>query len=160
PTGNAGMLATNTLGQGDTRQVGLDQLVNRGVSIYRSCPSLIWPGSAAVFVAICHLHKGSWTGGRYLDELQVSYISSFLDSEKRLAHPHRLASNADLSFMGTQVHGTGFLLTPDEAQELLASHQRNRDVIRPYLDGATVNKNPDQSADRWVIDFTGMSEEE
>ena len=40
-----GFLATNTIAQGDTRLVGLDQLVARGMSIPRTIPSTKWPGS-------------------------------------------------------------------------------------------------------------------
>jgi len=158
--GNMGLLATNTLSQGDTRQVGLDQITQHGAVIYRACPSQVWPGNAAVFVSTCHLHKGRWSGTRHIDDLVVTHISSFLDQEERLAHPHRLAANANLSFMGTQVHGTGFLLTGTEAKQIIEFDPQNKEVIRPYLDGATVNKRPDQSADRWVIDFSGMTEEQ
>ena len=62
--------------------------------------------------------------------------------------------------MGTQVHGLGFLLEPAEAKFLLGRDPRYQAVLRPYLDGEAVNKNPEQSAERWVIDFTGLTEDE
>ena len=38
-----GLVATNTIAQGDTREVGLDQLVSSG-SIYRAVSSRPWTG--------------------------------------------------------------------------------------------------------------------
>ena len=39
-TGTIGLVATNTLAQGDTREVGLDQLVTNGLTIYNAIPSM------------------------------------------------------------------------------------------------------------------------
>ena len=44
--GSFGLLATNTIAQGDTREVGLDRIVGLGVELIRSVPSLKWPGTA------------------------------------------------------------------------------------------------------------------
>ena len=41
-----GLLATNTIAQGDTREVGLDQLANDNYIINRAVPAE-WPGGAA-----------------------------------------------------------------------------------------------------------------
>jgi len=47
-SGQAGLIATNTLAQGDTREVGLDQLVASGVEICRAIKSKPWPSRSAV----------------------------------------------------------------------------------------------------------------
>jgi Eco57I restriction-modification methylase len=52
PTGLAGLIVTNSLGQGDAREVGLSQVLSRGHSIVRSVPSSSWPGQATVFYAM------------------------------------------------------------------------------------------------------------
>ena len=44
--GMMALLATNTIAQGDTREVGLDQLTAQGFSIPRAVPSVPWPGEA------------------------------------------------------------------------------------------------------------------
>ena len=158
--GALGLLATNTISQGDTREVGLDRLIASDNSIFRAIPSQAWPGNAAVFIAVCHVYGGQWKGRRWLGDSEVPFISSLLDSESRLAHPFRLLANADLSFKGTEVYGLGFILTPDQAIQLIERDPRNSRIVRPYLDGEAVNSTPDQSAERWAIDFSGMSEEE
>jgi len=47
----------------------------------------------------------------------------------------------------------GFVLSPGEAEQLIAKSERNRDVILPFLNGAEFNSTPDQSGSRWVIFF-------
>ena len=37
--GTAGLLATNTIAQGDTREVGLDQLIAHGATVFRAIPA-------------------------------------------------------------------------------------------------------------------------
>src|SRR6185295_7598531 len=53
--GHFGLIATNTIAQGDTREVGLDQLVSElhpdRVVLTRAVPSRPWPGEASLEVA-------------------------------------------------------------------------------------------------------------
>ena len=60
PNGTFGLLATNTIAQGDTREVGLEQLVKGGFSILRGIASRKWPGTANLEVAHVWMHKGPW----------------------------------------------------------------------------------------------------
>ena len=66
---------------------------------------------------------------------------------------YRLAANQDKSFQGSIVLGMGFVLTPEEAQALIAKDPRNKDVLFPYLNGEDLNSRPYQHASRWVINF-------
>jgi hypothetical protein len=87
--GSFGLVATNTIAQGDTREVGLDQLVKQptlsatkttyegGGSIYRAVPSRKWEGSAALEVAYVWLYQGEWKGEFILDEKPVKGITSY-----------------------------------------------------------------------------------
>ena len=43
PKGNIGLIATNSIAQGDTRKVGLDQMVADGFTITRAIQSRSWP---------------------------------------------------------------------------------------------------------------------
>jgi hypothetical protein len=152
--GGMGLLATNTIAQGDTREVGLDQMENSGFSIPRAVSSRKWPGTAAVEVAHVWLRRGPWNGDYYLDDMPVSGITSYLTVPgKAVGKPYRLAANAGKSFQGSIVLGMGFVLEPEEAQALIAKDPRNRDVLFPYLNGQDLNSRPDQSPSRWVINF-------
>ncbi|MCK6685975.1 MAG: BREX-1 system adenine-specific DNA-methyltransferase PglX, partial [Thermoanaerobaculia bacterium] len=151
--GMAGLLATNTIAQGDTREVGLDQLLGYGFSIPRAIPSRKWPGQANLEVAHVWMRKGPW-GESVLDEKPVPKITAFLTPPgKAEGKPQRLAENADKSFQGSNVLGMGFVLEPDEAQALIEKDPRNKDVLFPYLHGEDLNTRSDHSASRWVINF-------
>ena len=154
PGGMAGLLATNTLAQGDTREVGLDQLVERGLRIPRAIPSRKWPGTANLEVAQVWLHKGDWQGSWMVNDSPVSGITPYLTEPGRVSGPpKRLKANEGKSFQGSIVLGMGFVLDPAEAADLLARDPRHRDCLFPYLNGEDLNSRPDQSPSRWVINF-------
>ena len=152
--GQFGFLATNTIAQGDTREVGLDQLTADGCVIPRAVPTRPWPGTANLEVAHVWLRRGRWNSPFLLDEKHVSGISSFLTEPGTVVGPpQRLASNTGKSFIGSYVLGMGFVIEPEEAQRLIDKDPRNRDVLFPYLNGEDLNSRPDQSPSRWVINF-------
>lgn len=158
PGGMAGLLATNTIAQGDTREVGLDQLAERGVAIPRAIPSRKWPGGANLEVAHVWLHRTpqdrAWQAGWTLNDRPVSGITPYLTEPGTVVGPpHRLKANADKSFIGSYVLGMGFVLDPDEAEALLAQDARHRDCLFPYINGKDLTSRPDQSPSRWVINY-------
>lgn len=154
PNGTFGLVATNTIAQGDTREVGLDQLAAQGYTIPRAVPSRPWPGAAALEVAYVWLHKGNWHQTYVLNDQPVDGITPFLTVPgKAVGNPHRLVANENKSFIGSYVLGMGFVLEPEEAQALIAKDPKNKDVLFPYLNGQDLNSNPDQSPSRWVINF-------
>jgi hypothetical protein len=152
--GMAALLATNTIAQGDTRDVGLDQITASGWTIPRAIPSRKWPGEASLEVAHIWLKHGQWQGPSFLNDKAVESITSFLTTPgKSQGKPYILSANADKSFQGSIVLGMGFILEPEEAQALIAKDPRNKDVLFPYLNGEDLNSRADQSPSRWVINF-------
>jgi Eco57I restriction-modification methylase/restriction-modification enzyme MmeI-like protein len=152
--GGFGMLATNTIAQGDTREVGLEQLVQDRCVIIRSLPSQPWPGAAALDVSVVWLRRGAWRGEHVLDYKPVAGITPFLTVPGAASgKPYRLKVNEGKSFQGSIVLGMGFVLTPEEAHALSEKDPRNRDVLFPYLNGEDLNSRPDQSPSRWAINF-------
>ncbi|WP_370011851.1 type IIL restriction-modification enzyme MmeI [Nocardiopsis sp. LDBS0036] len=161
PQGRTGLITTNTIAQGDTREVGLDQVVEGGWDIYRASKSRPWPGGANVHVSLV------WTGHRgereqpVLEAAETRGITPSLDARSRVSgNPKKLAANAGQSFQGSIVLGEGFVLEPEQAHELIRRDPRNRKVLFPYLIGKDLNSRPDCSPSRWVINFGSMSEEE
>jgi hypothetical protein len=152
--GQFGFLATNTIAQGDTREVGLDQLTAKGCVIPRAVPSRPWPGTASLEVAHVWLRRGRWHPPFLLNDKPVSGITPFLTEPGIVSgSPHRLAANVGKSFQGSIVLGMGFVLEPEEAQRLIDKNARNKDVLFPYLNGEDLNSRLDQSPSRWVINF-------
>jgi len=152
--GQAGLLATNTIGQGDTREVGLEQLVEKGWTIPRAVPSRKWPGGANLEVSHIWLKQGIWKNNYVLDDVTVASITPFLTKPGETeGKPYSLTTNSNKSFIGSYVLGMGFILESYEAQALIAKDPRNKEVLFPYLNGEDLNSTPDQSPSRWVINF-------
>lgn len=149
-TGQTGLIGTNTLAQGDTREVGLDQLVARGVSIIRAVKSRRWPSrSAALEYCV------AWTSN-VRPAAGIPLLTSSLEPESRVAGtPKRLRGSAGIAYIGNFVNGIGFVLSDDERDALLAAEPRSSEVVRRYLNGRDVNTHPEQAASRWIIDFHG-----
>jgi hypothetical protein len=55
--GTLGLIATNTIAQGDTRSNGLRFICNNGGMIYNATRRYKWPGLAAVVVSLLHIMK-------------------------------------------------------------------------------------------------------
>ncbi len=154
PSGTFGLLATNTIAQGGTREVGLDQLVQAGFAIYRAVPSRKWPGTANLEVAHVWGLRGNWSGVRMLEEVLVRGITSSLSVPGAVAGtPYRLHANAGKSFQGSIVLGMGFLMLPAEAEALIKKSGKSKDVLFLYLNAEDLTSRPDQSPSRWAINF-------
>lgn len=152
--GRIGIIATNTIAQGDTREVGLDQAVGSGWDIYRAVKSQPWPGTASLEVSLLWVCHSVDNKNPTLDGRVVRGITPSLDSQSRVSgNPHRLAENLGKSFQGMVVVGTGFVLDPDQARGLIERDPRNRDVLFPYINGEDLNSTHNTSATRWIINF-------
>jgi hypothetical protein len=161
--GTLGLIATNTVAQGDSREVGLDAMVAAGFTITRAIQSRSWPASSANLE-----YAAVWgTVGpvsddipRVSDDIEVRRISTLLEPAGRVdGNPVRLAENSGLGFIGCYLLGMGFVVSPDEAQEWIAADARNAEVLFPYLNGEDLNSRPDTSPSRWAIDFNDWPEE-
>nr|WP_197466791.1 DNA methyltransferase [Tsukamurella pseudospumae] len=161
--GTLGLIATNTVAQGDSREVSLDAMVASGFTITRAIQSRSWPASSANLE-----YAAVWgTVGpvadevpRISDDAAVRRISTLLEPAGRATGtPVRLAENSNVTYEGMKPYGQGFILTPDEAQLWIAADARNTEVLFPYLNGEDLNSRPDASPSRWAIDFNDWPEE-
>jgi hypothetical protein len=132
----------------------LDQLAKQNVMFYRAVPSRPWPGSAALEVAYVWGIVDKWANEFVLNGEAVKGITPFLTVPgQAMGNPKKLEANKNKSFQGSIVLGMGFVLEPEEAQALIEKDSKNKDVVFPYLNGQDLNTNPDQSPNRWVINF-------
>src|SRR5439155_20559660 len=76
--GTLGLIATNTIAQGDTRSAGLRWICNNGGTIYAATRRHKWPGLAAVVVSVVHICRSSTFQGAVLDGHKVGRSSAFL----------------------------------------------------------------------------------
>ncbi|EIV94893.1 type IIL restriction-modification enzyme MmeI [Frankia sp. QA3] len=158
--GHVGLIATNTLAQGDSRAVGLDRILSGGVCIRRAIKSAPWPSKSATleFCAVwTSMDKIGESARPLLDGNLVKEISSSLDiSDSGPRTFYRLAKSAKLVHYGTYVHGTGFTVEPGLAANWIKSNSKSKEVLYPYLNGQDLNSNPDFEASRWIINFRTM----
>lgn len=156
--GTLGLLATNTIAQGDTREVGLDSLLNKDFTIFRAVKSQRWSGSAAVEIACLWLKRGRWNSPTILDGESVTGITSHLTPVgSTKGNPYKILASSNRAFKGHNVYGLGFVLDGQEAKTLIAKDIQNQDVVFPYLNGQDLNTHPNQSPSRWVINFRDWS---
>ena len=77
--GAFGLIATNTIGQGDTRATGLATILLQGGRIYRATKRYQWPNEgAAVVVSIVHVQRKGAPIVPVLDGRPVGRISAYL----------------------------------------------------------------------------------
>ena len=127
--GTLGLIATNTIAQGDTRASGLRGICTNGGTIYRASRRLKWPGKAAVVVSVIHIAKGDYSGPCFLDDNEVDGISAFLAPGDRHDDPERLRANAGKSFQGSIVLGMGFTFDDTDTRGIASSLADMRRLI-------------------------------
>jgi hypothetical protein len=146
-------ISTNTISQGETRQVGLENIITEGGQINFAIKSTPWPGQAAVDVSLVSITKRSDIR-KFLTNKEVVYISTYLNSEEIVGgSPNTINQNLFNAFIGTLVHGIGFVISENEAKDLLNKTPNNIDVIQKYLGGDEINSSPKQETERYVINF-------
>ena len=161
--GTFGLIATNTIGQGDTRSTGLRWICENGGTIYGARARVKWPGQAAVVVSVLHIGRGAHSGARHLDGQAVEKITAFLFHRGGHGDPERLEDNGGQSFVGSYILGMGFtfddtdtrgVASPlSEMHRLIEKDPRNADMIFPYIGGQEVNNHPSHEHHRYVINF-------
>jgi hypothetical protein len=164
--GAMGLIATNTIRQGDTRETGLRRIVADGGVIYRAVSRAAWEGEAAVVVAQVFVWKsghGQPPAPAMLDDRPVRRISAYLVEGDLDGSPARLRANAGKSSEGVKVYGPGFIFDPsrpfsedntlEAMQSLLNREPAASEIIRPFLGGEELVNDPRHRHCRYVIDF-------
>jgi methylase of polypeptide subunit release factors len=160
-----GLIATNTIGQGDTRETGLAMILRNSGCVLRATKRYQWPNEgAAVVVSIAHVGKRLATRSAILDGNQVNRISAYLVAGDFDDAPAQLFDNEQKAFQGSILLGMGFTFddaaaAKGEAESIAAMGRlierapRNAERIKPYLGGEEVNNSPTHTHHRYAIDF-------
>lgn len=165
--GTFGLIATNTIRQGDTRHTGLRWIcVEGGGTIYAARRRYKWVGAAAVVVSVVWVVKGKQHAPFDLDGKSVPIITAYLFHDGGHENPAVLAANAGKSFQGSIVLGMGFTFDDTdkkgvaspraEMNRLIAKDPRNAERIFPYLGGEESNDSPTHMHHRYVINFADL----
>jgi len=165
--GAFGLIATNTIRQGDTRETGLARILAEGGTIFRAVSRYRWEGEAAVVVAQVFVAKGASSGTPVLDDRPVRRISAYLMEGDLDGSPATLRENAGKAFIGSFLLGMGFTFddvnaakgkasTLAEMQLLKSRNIANFNRIQPYLGGEEINNSPTHIHHRYAINFLDM----
>lgn len=168
--GTFGLIATNTIAQGDTRGTGLRWIRHHEGTVFAARKRIRWPGEAAVVVSAVHVHKGDLSGPFDLDGRMVERITAFLFHAGGDDDPARLEENANKSFQGSIPLGMGFTFDDTDKKDvtnpislmnrLIEKDPRNAERIFPYIGGEEINESPTHAHHRYVINFGHLSETE
>jgi hypothetical protein len=153
--GQLGYVTTNTVVEGATLKVGLLELEGRGWTVRRGTSPHPWPSASAnLSIVEVWASKTDVTANPVLDGEPVPRLGVDLEPYLReKGRPESLGENDGIVFQGSNILGLGFTMAPEEARIFLSEDQRNSEVLFPFVIGADLNRRPDSSASRWVINF-------
>lgn len=166
--GCLGLLATNTIAQGDTRESGLSVICESGGEIYHVTKRIRWPGRASVIVSRVHISKGKVVHAPVLGGRQVDRITAFLFHSGGDRNPLPLLGRPCVAGKGIVPWGMGFVFQDgDEAcpplaemEAALASNPTCIERIHRFIGGEDLNSIPDLTPNRFIIDLDGLNESE
>ncbi|MBL8975373.1 MAG: N-6 DNA methylase [Myxococcales bacterium] len=156
PGERAGYVCTKSITQNASRAASLAPLLAAGDTITDAWRAHPWAGEAAVDVAIVNWICGPAPGPHQLDGRPVARISASLD-DLDLASARTLTRNLGLCFMGVTPGNDGFILTPQQRDRILADDPASAAVIRPFLIGRDLSRDPQQRPTRHIIDLATRS---
>jgi hypothetical protein len=160
--GRGGLVATNSVSQGRSREVSLEWILENGGVITNAVSSQPWSGAAKVHVSIVNWVKDPRGPVAFqLDERPVTGITASLREGTRRPTPGTLAANLGIAYQGVIPAGMGFIVDEEEASRLLADVSAEYGVVvRRYLMGDDIVDDPAQEPRRWILDFGLMPLEE
>jgi N-6 DNA Methylase len=163
-----GLIATNTIAQGDSRVGGLYFICTHGGTIFRAIRRLQWPGRATVTVSVVHVAKELRPKPMILDNAEVSTISAYLLHVGGSDNPHQLGGLNRAFSLGSKIYGQGFLFDDGDAKAnpisvmtaVLSENPRSAERIHRYIGGEDITDAPLSESSKYVIDFSDIEREE
>ncbi|MFD5405419.1 DNA methyltransferase [Streptomyces griseorubiginosus] len=163
--GRAGMVATKTIRENDSRKSSLDYIADNNGYIFEAVSSQPWSGDAVVHVSLVNWSKGIdvapkilWLNDGQL-RLEVDEISPTLRPgfDVRKAKDIRANVSPQVCFEGQTpgiTKGKGFVID-HASRRLLGKNGGSSSVVHPFLGGREMLR--ETAIDRWVIDL-GMDD--
>ena len=156
-TGIAGLVATKTIAQGDSRS-SLKILKDEGFHLFRATKRLVWPATANVIVSVLHLSKQIDLSPKFINNRRVKYISVYLKDNNMDLDPERIEANEGRIYEGFGPYGDGFLLEigSDIEKNLIDSGESA--ILFSYIGGEDIMDSPCGLSTRLAI-YTGKIDE-
>lgn len=165
--GRAGLIGTNTIGQNDSREGGLEYIIKSGGTIVDAVATRVWPGDAAVHVAVVNWVKGDSDEPRVLarqlgdraggvwERRVIGRIgASLMVGDVTRAAVLGCNERPKRCFQG-QTHGCAGLVVEGEEAAAIGRETRGRWIF-PYLIGEDLLAAGGPR--RFVIDVSGLDD--
>ncbi|RKG66661.1 class I SAM-dependent DNA methyltransferase [Corallococcus sp. CA054B] len=161
--GRAGLVGTNTIRQNESREGGLDHIIQTTGTITEAVSTQEWSGDAGVHVSIVNWVKGKTKGKKALftqspsgdwSRVELETINASLTATIDVTSAQTLLVNANsgVCYQG-QTHGhEGFLPKKDDLERIRAD-STSRKVLHPYITGDEILGNLNSKPTRWIINL-------
>ena len=155
--GRAGLIGTNSIRDGNTREASLDYIA-RGGTITNAVSSIKWPGEAVVNVSMVNWLKGQAVGPHhlYIDDkmYEVAHIPPHLELHADLGNAGRISANEFGTSQGIVLGSKLFELDPPTVREIYMD-RRSRPFVRPVADATRLFTGRLTVHPNWAIDLGG-----
>ena len=147
----SGIVYTNTISEGDSREVGIDQIYPKKLFFSSVLSDQPWDGQASVVVTLI-------TSSREKDSSPTLNGKIVGDINNRLTEgmgfnwqPRELKNRKEIAFMGDNLYGSGFMIDSKKYAQFIQKYPKSNTILREYLNGkCLVSKFPIQN-DGYVI---------
>lgn len=181
PGTRAGLVGTNTIRQNYSRIGGLDYVTANDGHIFEAVSSMPWSGEAKVHVSIACWEKALtpqpadagdagtrsivsaagrtprlWLDGDTM--IEVPAINSNLSVKTDVSAAQTLACNTEPKrvFQGQIPGHAAFVLSPDEARDMIKRDPMSKQVLFPFLIGRDLIAVSSSKPSRYVIDLNAF----
>jgi hypothetical protein len=153
--GTLGLIATNTVAEGDTRRSGLEVILREGGVIFDAYRSIKWPGQANVYISRVCIRRGPVESKR-LNGKPAKNINMFLLDAPNNQEPIALAANASKAFLGCKPGAKWHVVGDSEkgyfpAARVSVVREECPELIRTYIGGAELYSEPSAKTTRQII---------
>ncbi|OYQ67572.1 SAM-dependent methyltransferase [Pseudanabaena sp. SR411] len=157
--GYVGLVGTNSISQGVSREASLQYITQNGGYIHDAISTQAWSGEASVHVSIVNWSKQKLKEVK-LDHALVSFISSSLKENTDVVNAVKLQSNMNYCFQAIEPSAKGFFISEVEVNLWKKGNPKNENVLKLLVSADDLTKEVNGFPSRWIIDFNDMSLEE
>jgi hypothetical protein len=150
--GMYGLLATNSITEGDSRNAALGHLLKHEGQILTARQNFPWPGKAGVQISYIIATRAPSRQSVSLDGDNVAVISEYLDASEHIV-VSKLSKRLMRQSTGQYLNGAGFLVSQSERDAMVTADPRNAEVLWPYVNGDVFGDSATTASNTWAINF-------
>lgn len=141
--GYSGIVYTNTICEGDSKEVGIDQIYPAKMKFYSVLKNQPWTGQASVVVSLISSSRQT-IEPVFLNGKPVQKINNRLKEGQEFEwDPKELDLRKGFAYMGDNLYGSGFIVDKEKYQQFITSNPNSALILKEYLNGRSlVNQFP------------------